>query len=110
MLKMLSLLTAAAIAAFGLCAIAQSQGAAAPNIAGNYRCQPQPDKCDLWGTAVSITQAGNKLSLNNEKGSFTDAELTSNTTLSADPPFNADGVIMPDHSIQWSNGNKWIKQ
>lgn len=71
MLKILSLLTAAAIGTFGFCATAQSQGAAAPNLAGNYRCQPQPDKCDLWGTAVSITQEGNKLSINNEKGSFT---------------------------------------
>jgi hypothetical protein len=97
--------TAVASGAFDLCATAQSQGAAAPNLAGNYRCQPQLDEC-VWGTAVSITQEGNKASLNNEKGSFADAKLTSNITLSAAPPFNANGLIMPDHSIQWSNGTQ----
>src|SRR5215475_2068304 len=45
------------------CATAQSQGAAAPNLAGNYGCQPQPDEC-VWGMTVSITQEGNKVSLN----------------------------------------------
>ena len=110
MLKTLSLLTIVAISTFGLCSTSQSQGTAAPNLGGTYRCQPQPDKCDVWGTAVSITQEGNKLSLNNKKGSFADAKLTSNTTLSAAPPFNANGLVMPDHSIQWSNGTQWVKQ
>jgi hypothetical protein len=110
MLKMLSLSTVVAISAFGLCTAAQSQGAAAPGLAGTYRCQPEPAKCDVWGTTVSITQEGNKVSLNNDKGSFAEAKLTSNTTLSAAPPFNADGLILPDHSIQWSNGTKWVKQ
>ena len=110
MLKILSLSTAIAIGTFGLCVTVHSQGAAAPNLAGNYRCQRQPDKCDVWGTTVSITQEGNRISLNNEKGSFADAKLTSNITLSAAPPFNANGLIMPDHSIEWSNGTHWVKQ
>ena len=110
MLKILSLSTAIAIGTFGLCVTVHSQGAAAPNLAGNYRCQRQPDKCDVWGTTVSITQEGNRISLNNEKGSFADAKLTSNTTLSAEPPFNANGLILPDNSIQWSNGTQWVKQ
>ena len=105
---MLKILPALAIGTFALCATAWSQGAA-PNLAGNYRCQPQPDKCE-WGTSVSITQEGDKVSLNNDKGSFADAKLTSNITLSAAPPFNANGLIMPDRSIQWSNGTQWVKQ
>jgi hypothetical protein len=107
--KTLSLSTAVAIATFGLCVTGWTQGAA-PNLAGTYRCQPQPDKC-IWGTTVSITEEGNnKVSLNNEQGSFADAKLTSNITLSAAPPFNANGLIMPNHSIQWSNGTQWVKQ
>jgi hypothetical protein len=109
MYKILSLSAAVAIGTLGLCVTAWSQGAA-PNLAGNYKCQPQPDKC-IWGATVSITQEGNnKVSLNNDKGSFADAKLTSNITLSAAPPFNANGLIMPDHSIQWSNGTQWVKQ
>ena len=108
MRKILSLSTAAVIGTFGLCVSAWSQGAA-PNLAGNYKCQPQPDKCE-WGTTVSITQEGNKVSLNNDTGSFADAKLTSNITVSAAPPFSANGLIMPDHSIQWSDGTQWVKQ
>jgi hypothetical protein len=50
------------------------------------------------------------VSLNNDKGSFADAKLTSNITVSAAPPFSANGLIMPDHSIQWSDGTQWVKQ
>ena len=106
--KILSFSTAVALGTFGLCVTAWTQGAA-PNLAGNYKCQPQPDKC-IWGTTVSITPEGSKFALNNEQGSFADAKLTSNITLSAAPPFNANGLIMPDHSIQWSNGTQWVKQ
>ena len=108
MRNILSLSTAVAIGTLGLCMTAWSQGAA-PNLAGNYKCQPQPDKCE-WGTTVSITQEGNKMSLANDKGSFADAKLTSNITISGAPPFSANGLIMPDHSIQWSNGTQWVKQ
>jgi hypothetical protein len=109
MLKMLSLSTAAAVAAFALCGQAQAQGAALPNVAGTYKCQPQPIACQ-WGSTVSITQEGNKIALNNDSGSFADAKITSNITLSASPPFNSNGLIMPDHSIEWSNGTHWVKQ
>jgi hypothetical protein len=108
MRNVLSLSTAVAIGTVALCVTAWSQGAA-PNLAGNYRCQPQPDKC-TWGNGLSITQEGNKMTLNNDKGSFADAKLTSNITVSGAPPFSANGLIMPDHSIQWSNGTQWVKQ
>jgi hypothetical protein len=110
MLKMLlSISTTAAVAAFALCGAAQAQGAAAPNLAGTYKCQPQPVKCQ-WGDTVSITQTGNTVQLNNDSGSFADAKITSNITVSGAPPFSANGVIMPDRSIQWSNGTHWLKQ
>ena len=109
MLKTSSLPTAAAIAAFALCGAAQAQGAAAPEIAGTYKCQPEPVKCQ-WGETVSITQTGNTAQLNNDSGSFADAKITSNITVSAAPPFSANGLILPDHSIQWSNGTRWLKQ
>jgi hypothetical protein len=108
MRNILSLSTAVAIGTLGLCVTAWSQGAA-PNLAGKYTCKPQPDKCE-WGAAVSITQQGNKVSLANDTGSFADAKVTSNITLSAAPPFSANGLIMPDHSIQWSDGTQWVKQ
>ncbi len=50
MRNILSLSTAVAIGTLGLCVTAWSQGGA-PNLAGNYTCQPQPDKCE-WGAAV----------------------------------------------------------
>jgi hypothetical protein len=108
MRNILSLSTAVAIGTFGLCLTAWSQGAA-PNLAGKYTCKPQPDKCE-WGATVSVTQEGPKMSLSNDKGSFADAKLTSNITVSAAPPFSANGLIMPDHSIQWSDGTQWVKQ
>ena len=108
MRNILSLSTAIAIGTFGLSVTGWAQGGA-PNLAGNYKCQPQPDKCE-WGTTVSITQQGNKASLANDKGSFADAKVTSNITISAAPPFSANGLIMPDHSIQWSDGTQWVKQ
>jgi hypothetical protein len=104
-----SLSTTAALATFALSGAAQAQGAAAPNLAGSYRCQPQPVKCQ-WGDTVSITQTGDKVQLNNDTGSFADGKITSNITVSGAPPFNANGVILPDRSIQWSNGTHWMKQ
>jgi hypothetical protein len=109
MLKMLSLSITAAVAAFALCGEAQAQGSAAPNLAGTYKCQPQPVKCQ-WGDTVSITQTGNTVQLNNDSGSFADAKITSNITVSAAPPVSANGLIRPDHSIEWSNGTHWLKQ
>lgn len=107
--RMLSLPTAAALAALALGGAAHAQGAAAPNLAGAYKCQPQPVKCQ-WGDTVSITQTGKTVQLNNASGSFADGKITSNITVSGAPPFSANGVILPDHSIQWSNGTHWRKQ
>jgi hypothetical protein len=109
MLKtLLSISTTAAVVALALCGAAQAQGAG-PNLAGTYKCMPQPVKCQ-WGDTVSITQTGNTVQLNNDSGSFADGKITSNITVSGAPPFSANGVILPDRSIQWSNGTHWMKQ
>jgi hypothetical protein len=62
------------------------------------------------GQAPTISQSGTKLELNIDKNELADGKLTSNITVSAGPPFNAEGLIRPDHSIEWSNGTKWLKQ
>jgi hypothetical protein len=50
------------------------------------------------------------LQLNINKGEFAEGRLTSNITVAAGPPFNSLGLIRPDHSIEWSNGTKWVNQ
>jgi hypothetical protein len=89
---------------------AQAQQGARANLAGAYRCQPQPSPCPWPGQTMSITQNGSDLELKNDQGSFANAKLTSDITLSGGPPWNSLGVVLPDHSIQWSNGTVWQKQ
>ncbi len=89
-------------------ALAQAQQGAAASLAGAYRCQPEPSPCP-WPT-VSIAQTGNSLELKNDNGVVADGKVTSPITISGNPPWNALGVVLPDHSIQWSNGTKWQKQ
>ena len=88
-------------------ASAQTTGAA-PNLSGNYRCEPEPDPCRT-GTTISITQNGPKLEMKSEKGEQADGQLTSNITVSVGGPWNMVGV-MHDGAIEWSNGTKWRKQ
>jgi hypothetical protein len=82
----------------------------APNLSGTYRCQPQPAPCKWQGQTLAISQSGTKLDLKIDKNELAEGKLTSNITISAGPPYNADGLVMPDHSIEWSNGTKWLKQ
>jgi hypothetical protein len=105
----LSTASMAALAALALSGLAQAQSNA-PNLSGTYRCQPQPAPCKWQGQAPTISQSGNKLELKVNKDEVAEAKLTSNITVSAGPPYNADGLIRPDHSIEWSNGTKWLKQ
>ena len=109
-LKVLAAGAVIALGALALMARAQAQGAAPADASGNYQCQPDPTPC-LWsGPSPSISQSGNKLQIKNDKGDVADATLTSPITISAGGPLNSLGVIYPDHSIEWSNGNKWRKQ
>jgi hypothetical protein len=98
----------AAFAAFALPGAALAQGL--PNLAGAYRCVPEPSSCQWQGQTLMISQTGSTVRFNIDRGEIADGKLTSDITLSAGPPFNALGRIMPDHSIEWSNGTKWVKQ
>jgi len=89
---------------------AQAQQGARASLAGAYRCEPQPSPCPWPGQTMAITQTGSDLELKNDQGSFANGKLTSDITVSGDPPWNAIGIVLPDHSIQWSNGTKWQKQ
>jgi hypothetical protein len=99
----------AGLSAFALQGIAHAQSAA-PNLSGTYRCQPQPSPCTWQAPTLTISQSGSTVELNINKDEFAEGKLTSNITVTAGPPYNAEGRIMPDHSIEWSNGTKWIKQ
>jgi hypothetical protein len=86
---------------------AQAQ-TAAPNVSGNYRCEPQPDACKS-GQTFTLAQSGNSIDLRSERGEQGHANLTSPSTISAGAPFNMLGVIR-DGGIDWSNGTRWRKQ
>jgi hypothetical protein len=89
---------------------AQMHPGAKTNLAGVYRCEPDPSPCPWPGQTIAIAQTGTNLELKNDKGLFADVKLTSDITLSANRSWDALGIIFPDHSIQWSNGTKWRKQ
>jgi hypothetical protein len=101
-----------ALAASGLpdSARAQAQQGARADLAGAYRCQPEPSPCPWPGQTMAIAQTGSALELKNDQGVFANAKLTSDITVSGGPPWNTIGIVLPDHSIQWSNGTKWTKQ
>ena len=92
-------------------ASAFAQGAAsnaAANIAGTYRCEPEPSPC-VRGQTFTITQSGNTAELKSDKGEQVQARVTSSTTLSAGPTWNMFGVVHGG-TIEWSNGTRWRKQ
>lgn len=86
-----------------------AQGAS-PNLSGTYRCVPEPSSCQQSGQTFTVTQSGNNLDFKNDKGDVGRGTLTSDISLSAGPPWNMLGTILPDKAIQWSNGTKWQKQ
>ncbi len=99
----------AALAAFAFAGLAKAQSSA-PNLSGTYRCQPEPAPCKWQSQTPTISQSGTKLELKIDSSELAEGKLTSNITVSAGPPYNAEGLIRPDHSIEWSNGTKWVKQ
>jgi hypothetical protein len=102
-------LAAIAVVTIGSSGLALAQGAA-PNLSGTYRCAPEPSSCQWSGQTFTVAQSGTKLDMKSDKGDIGQALLSSNTTLSVGAPWNMLGVIMPDQSIQWSNGTIWHKQ
>ena len=105
----LSISAIAALCAFATLGQARAQGAAPPDLSGNYQCRPDPSPCMWSGQTPSIAQNGKKLDIKNDKGEAASATLTSNITISVGGPMNAYGVIQPDNTIQWSNGTHWRK-
>jgi hypothetical protein len=89
---------------------AQARQGAQVNLSGAYRCEPQPSPCPWPGQTMAITQNGSDLELKNDQGAFANGKLTSDITVSGGPPWNAIGLVLPDRSIEWSNGTKWQKQ
>jgi hypothetical protein len=106
MLKNSISLMAAAAFTFAGPALAQWSG---PNLRGTYRCEPQPTPCKWQGRPPTISQSDTKLDLKIDSNELAEGKLTSNITVSAGPPYNAEGLVRPDHSIEWSNGTKWVK-
>jgi hypothetical protein len=92
-----SVLIAAMFAAFALPGHGHAQGSA-PNLAGTYRCTPEPVQCQA--PTFSVSQTGATLELKAENGPVAEGKVTSDITLSAGPPWNSNGVVLPDRSIQ----------
>ena len=104
----LTVSTVALVAAIAVPGQSFAQGAAG-NLAGTYRCQPEPAKCQ--NPSYMLTQMGNTLEIKDDKGGLVAAaKLTSDITISAGPTWNSLGRILPDRSIEWTNGTHWIKQ
>jgi hypothetical protein len=106
--KLICVSTFAALAAVALAGPAPAQQAA--SVIGSYRCVPEPSPCQWAGQTVSIAQSGSALELKHQDAEIAEAKLTSNITISGGPPWNSIGIVLPDHSIQWSNGTLWRKQ
>src|SRR5437588_438773 len=81
---------------------------APPNLAGTYRCEPQPAPCQS-GQRFTVTQSGDQIEFKSDSGTVGHAKLTSRISLSGLPPWNSLGVITADNQIQWSNGTQWRK-
>jgi hypothetical protein len=82
---------------------------ATPNLAGTYRCEPQPAPCHS-GQTFTVTQTGAELEFKSDSGNVGHAKFTSSISLSAAAPWNSLGVITAENRvIQWSNGTQWRK-
>ena len=108
-LTTLTTLAAIAVLTIGSAGRASAQ-AAAPNLSGTYRCEPEPSSCQWSGQTFTVGQAGTRLDMKNDKGDIAQGLLSSNATLSVGAPWNMLGVILPENRIQWSNGTVWRKQ
>jgi hypothetical protein len=83
-------------------------GETLPNLAGTFRCEPQPAPCQS-GQTFTVTQSGEQIEFKSENGFVGHATLTSPISLSGSPPWNSLGVITPDQHVQWCNGTEWRK-
>src|SRR4029453_7762272 len=79
-----------------------------PNLAGTYRCEPQPAPCQS-GQTFTVTQSGDQIEFKSDNGFVGQPKFRSRISLSATPPWNSLGVITADNHVQWSNGTQWRK-
>ena len=79
-----------------------------PNLAGTYRCEPQPAPCQS-GQTFTVTQNGDQVEFKSDNGLVGHARFTSPISLSGSPPWNSLAVITPYSHVQWSNGTQWRK-
>jgi hypothetical protein len=79
-----------------------------PNIAGTYRCEPQPAPCRS-GQTFTVTQSDDQIEFRSDTGVVGQAKFTSRISLSGSAPWNSLGIITPDNHVQWSNGTQWKK-
>ena len=110
---MFKLAVAISISALGACWWmngAQAEKASSPNLAGNYRCTPNPTPCAADATSFTVTQTGNRIEFKSDKGLDGRGIATSPTTISVIAPWNMLGVVQIDGQIHWSNGTIWRKQ
>ena len=108
--KLISVAALSGFAAFALFGVAHGQGAT-PNLSGTYRCEGPNDQCMWTGETLTVTQNGDALEVKNEKGVMGVGKVTSAISVSMGPPWNSPGILMDNNrTIEWSNGNKWMKQ
>jgi hypothetical protein len=107
MLSKSILISVAALATAGLPFGATRADEQLPNLAGTYRCEPQPVPCQ--GQTFTVTQNGDQIEFNSENGLVGQAKFTSPISLSGSAPWNSLAVITPDKHVQWSNGTQWRK-
>jgi hypothetical protein len=77
-----------------------------PNLAGTYRCEPQPAPCRS-GQTFTITQSRSEIEFKSENGFVGYAKFTSPISLTGSATWNSLGVIAPDGHVEWSNGTAW---
>lgn len=78
------------------------------NLAGSYKCEPQPAPCRS-GQTFTVTQNDDQIEFKSDNGFVGQAKFTSRISLSGTPPWNSLGVITPDDHVEWSNGTRWRK-
>jgi hypothetical protein len=106
MLSKSALISVVALAAAGLPFEGSRADETLPNLAGMYRCEPQPAPCQS-GQTFTLTQSGDRIEFKSESGFVGHASFTSQISLSGSAPWNWLGVIAPDRHVEWSNGTAW---
>jgi hypothetical protein len=108
MLRKSLLISIAALAAASLPFAGGRADDTLPNLAGTYRCVPQPTPCQS-GQTFTVTQSADQIEFKSDSGFVGHAKFTSPISLSGSAPWNSLGVITPDSHVEWSNGTQWQK-